>query len=380
MRVYADNSTTSFPKAKGVSAAMTSFLDATPANINRGSYTAAYDVGMDVLKVRQLLCQLFSFDQPKNVVFTPGITYSLNMILKGFLQNGDHVITSSMEHNGLMRPLHDLTKNGVTYDIIQANTEGIFDSKDIAKMIKHNTKMVVMTHASNVCGTLLPITEIGKICKEYDIKFVLDSAQTAGSLSINMEYIDALCFTAHKGLLASPGLGGFLIKSDFAKLVNPIITGGTGSASHELEHPTSMPDKFETGTLNIPAIIGLKTALEYILSFKQGELSGIKMSLTSEFLRQLENIKGLRIVGKKNTTERVAVVSLDFVDRDNSDVSTILDEKFGIMTRCGLHCSPMSHKTLGTYPQGTVRFSFSHFNTMEEIDYIVRSIKWILNN
>ena len=380
MRVYANNGATSFPKAPGSSVAMATLLDTMPANINRGSYSAAYDVGMDVLKTRQLLCQLFDFDQPKNVVFTSGATHSLNVILKGFLRPNDHVIISSMEHNGLMRPLHNLAKSGVQYDIAFTNNEGELAPQDVVKLIKPNTKMVVMTHASNVCGTLLPVEKIGKICKEHGIKFVLDTAQTAGSIPINMQHIDALCFTAHKCLLASPGLGGFLIKGDFAKLVNPIITGGTGSSSHELDHPSSMPDKFEAGTLNIPAIIGLKTALEYILSFKQGELSDIKMSLTSEFLRQLEGIKGFRVVGKRNVAERVAVVSLDFIDRDNSDVSTILDEKFGIMTRCGLHCSPMSHKTLGTYPQGTVRFSFSHFNTMEEVDYIVRSIKWILNN
>jgi len=380
MKVYADNGTTSFPKAPGVSAAIAGFLDGFPANVNRGGYATAYDVGMEVLKTRQLLCKLFGFDLPKNVVFTPGITYSLNMILRGFLRGGDHVITTSMEHNGLMRPLHDLSKIGVDYDIAAADIEGVLDPQAVERLIKPSTKMVVMTHASNVCGTLLPIGEIGKICNAHGIKFVLDSAQTAGYIPINMQYIDALCFAAHKGLLASPGLGGFLIKNDFTKLINPIITGGTGSASHDLQQPQNMPDKFEAGTMNIPAIIGLRTALEYILDTGILAIHGNTMELCAEFLQQIGDVDGVRIVGKKNTTERIGVVSLDFIGRDNSEISSILDEKFGIITRCGLHCSPMAHKTLGTYPQGTVRFSFSHFNTMGDIDYITRSIKWILNN
>lgn len=380
-KIYVDNATTSFPKAPSVSDAIKAFLDCSPANINRGGYAAAYDVATTVAETRQMLCDFFGFDTPRNAVFTPSVTYSLNMILRGFLGRGDHIITTSMEHNGLMRPLHDLAKNGVKIDIAQCDSEGTLDPKDVKKLIEPETKAVVMTHASNVCGTILPIQEVSQICKTHGIKFILDAAQTAGSVRISMkEDIDALCFTAHKGLLSSPGLGGMLIKSDFAALINPIITGGTGSGSHNYAHPTKMPDKFEAGTPNTPAIIGLREALGYINRIGIDKIFAKEMELTQRFLTQISGFDGVNSIGKKSTVGRTATVSLDFKNHDNAEISAILDERFGIMTRCGLHCSPAAHKTLGTYPNGTVRFSFGYFNTIDDIDYITRSIKWILDN
>ncbi|MCL2572825.1 MAG: aminotransferase class V-fold PLP-dependent enzyme [Defluviitaleaceae bacterium] len=369
-KVYVDNSATSFPKAPGVSDAIKNYIDNTGCNINRGGYESSYNLSLDILEARKLLCWLFRHNEPRNVVFTPGITYSINMIVQGFLKDGDHVITTSMEHNGVMRPL-----NGRAYDIATCNPDGSLDPQEIEKLISTKTKAVIMTHASNVCGTVLPICDVAKICTNHGIKLIVDSAQTAGILDINMTHIDALAFTAHKGLLAPQGLGGFIVNEEMAKKIAPVITGGTGSKSHDLTQPDIMPDKFEPGTLNIPGIIGLKAALEYIVETGVRNIHEKELRLTERFLSGINEIKGVSIIGKKDTVGRISVVSLDFKDKDNADVAAILDQKYGIMTRCGLHCSPMAHKTLGTYPRGTVRFSFGHFNSYEDVDYVLSAIK-----
>ena len=377
-RVYADNSATSFPKAPGVSDAMKDFLDNVGCNVNRGGYESSYSTALEILNVRKLLCELFSFNDPRNVIFTPGITYSLNMILNGFLREGDHVITTTMEHNGVMRPLYELTKSGVVYETVRCSRDGALDPKDIAGLINEKTKAVIMTHASNVCGTVLPIGEVSEICEKRGIRLIVDSAQTAGVLDIEMNNIDALAFTCHKGLLASPGLGGFIIKSEFADTMKAVFTGGTGSLSHDIVQPDFLPDKFESGTLNIPAIMGLKKSLEYIKSTGVNIIRSKELALTEKFIGGISGITDVRIIGKKDLTGRIAVVSLDFTNRDNAEIAAALDSDYGIMTRCGLHCAPSAHKTLGTYPQGTVRFSFGHFNTVEEIEYIIQSVKEIL--
>jgi len=372
-KVYADNGSTSFPKAPGVSDAVKKFLDDVGANIGRGGYESSYGVAADVYAVRHMLCRLFNFNNPRNVIFTPGITYSLNMILQGFLKSGDHVITTNMEHNSMMRPLHALAAAGMTYDVA--------DPACIEKYFKQNTRAVVMTHASNVCGKILPIYDILEMCKARGVKLIIDAAQTAGVVEIDMaKGIDALTFTAHKGLLGPQGLGGFIVRDDLAADIDPIITGGTGSASHDIIQPSFLPDKFESGTLNIPAIIGLKASLEYILSVGIKAIYEKEMHLTARFIAGVGDIKGVEIAGESDTIDRVAVVSLDFLGMDNAEVAGILDTAHGIMTRCGLHCSPAAHKALGTYPHGTVRFSFGHLNTTEEIDYIIDCIKEIVSD
>ena len=373
-KVYADNSATSFPKAPGVSDAIKDFLDNVGCNVNRGGYESSYSVALEILAARKLLCEMFGFSEPRNVVFTPSVTYSLNMILQGFLSAGDHVVTTSMEHNGVMRPLHELSKIGVAYDAAQCGHDGTLDVRNLATLINGKTKAVVMTHASNVCGTVLPLREVWEICSGRGIKLIVDAAQTAGVLDIDMAYVDALAFTCHKGLLASQGLGGFVIKGEMAQHVRPVITGGTGSLSHGITQPDFLPDKFESGTMNIPAIIGLKKSLEYIKS--EGISPKKKMFLTNLFLQLLEEIPEVTIIGRK--ANRTAVISLNFTTIDNAQAAAALANDYGIMTRCGLHCSPAAHKTLNTYPCGTVRFSFGCFNTPEEIKYIAESIKKIV--
>jgi len=377
-KVYADNSATSFPKAPGVSDAIKDFLDNVGCNVNRGGYESSYNVALEILETRKQLCKLFNFDEPRNVIFTPGITHSLNMILKGFLKDGDHVITTSMEHNSVMRPLHELTKTGVSYDIAECHSDGSLSAADITKLINKNTKAVVMSHASNVCGTIFPIYEIAEVCKKNDIKLIVDSAGTAGVLELDMSHFDALAFTCHKGLLATQGLGGFLIKSDLAEMTLPIITGGTGSLSHDIIQPDFLPDKFESGTMNIPAIMGLKKALEYISKVSIKTICEKEMKLTEKFLSEISKMSGVRILGKSDLKDRIAVISLDFMGRDNAEIASILDRDYGIMTRCGLHCAPTAHKTLQTYPEGTVRFSFGHFNTFEDIGYAVTAVREVI--
>ena len=377
-KVYADNAATSFPKAPLVSDVMKDFLDNVGCNVNRGGYESSYNTALEILNTRKLLCEMFNFNEPRNVIFTPGVTYSLNMILKGFLKAGDHVVTTSMEHNGVMRPLFELSQNGITYDVAMCDINGVLDAKEINGRLRDETKAIIMTHASNVCGTILPIYDVAEICIKRGIKLIIDSAQTAGVLNIDMANIDALAFACHKGLLASQGLGGFIIKREFANQMKPLITGGTGSLSHEITQPDFLPDKYESGTMNIPAIIGLKKSLEYIKSVGIRAIFDEEIKLTERFVSGVSKIVNVNVVGKKDMIGRTAVISLDFRDRDNARIAASLDGDYGIMTRCGLHCAPVAHKTLRTYPNGTVRFSFGHFNTIDEVDYIINSIKEIL--
>ena len=391
-KVYADNSATSFPKAPGVSDAVKDFLDNNGCNVNRGGYSDAYETALEILETRQMLAGLFHAAGPQEVIFTPSVTYSLNMLLRGFLRKGDHVITTSMEHNAVMRPLHALVQEGVAYDAVPCAKDGSLNADDILPFIGQNTKAVVMLHASNVCGTVLPVSDVAEICRKNKLRLIVDAAQTAGLLEINVQGIDALAFTGHKGLLAPQGLGGFVVKEEFAAEVKPIIMGGTGSFSHEIVQPELLPDKFESGTMNIPAIIGLKKALEYLKTTGIKNIREKEMLLSNAFISEMLGVDGVRIVSRpagsdgygrlddRSENNMISVVSLDFPGRDNASVAAALDSDYGIMTRCGLHCAPGAHKTLGTYPYGTVRFSFGHQNTIDEVDYIVRSIREIIKN
>lgn len=377
--IYFDNAATSFPKAPGVSTAVSNFIDNIGANVGRGTYKNSYAAAAVIYETRELLCQLFNFDKPLNVVFTMNITQSINVLIRGLLKPGDHVIVSSMEHNAIMRPLTDLTKYGIQFDRVQCNQFGQLDVNVVKNYIKSNTKLMLMTHASNVSGTILPIKELGEFCLEKGIYFILDSAQTAGSIPVDFKKfnLSALAFTGHKGLLGPQGIGGFLITDELAKSIDPIIMGGTGSDSESECQPNYLPDKFEAGTLNLPGIFGLNVALKYINSIGIHKIHEREMYLTEHFLKGISSIPKIELVGLNNTTSRTAVVSINIKNHDNSDVAFILDETYNLMTRVGLHCSPNAHKTLHTYPQGTLRFSFGYFNTIEEIEYCINILKKI---
>jgi cysteine desulfurase family protein len=378
-KIYLDNGATSFPKPKEVADAVYEYMTTVGANINRGGYQVAYDLEGTVFETREMLAEMFGGGDCKNVVFTKNITESLNVVLKGFLQPGDHVLCSSMEHNAVMRPLVQLEKKGVEFDRIPGNDRGELDLDAVEGMIKENTAAIVMTHASNLVGTVNPIKEVGQICRKHGLAFIVDAAQTAGVLPIDMKEmcIDALCFTGHKSLLGPQGIGGFIIRDHMVDLIDPLISGGTGSISHTEEIPDFMPDRFEPGTMNIPGIVGLHASLKWIKEKGIDAIEAYELGLTQRFLDGLMPLeeKGLiKIIGLKGTEGRTAVVSIQTLSIDCADAAFRLDFEYGIMTRVGLHCAPNAHKTLGTFPTGTIRFSFGIFNTEEEVDTAIRAI------
>ncbi|WP_138204344.1 aminotransferase class V-fold PLP-dependent enzyme [Haloimpatiens lingqiaonensis] len=374
--LYLDNAATSFPKPKPVADSIYNYILNIGCNVNRGAYSSAYTAENTLFETRELLCNLFNFSIEENVIFTKNITESLNILIKGFIKSGDHIIVSSMEHNAVMRPITSLSKLGVSFSRVPCDNESNLRLDEIENLIKPNTKAIVMTHASNVCGTILPLEIVGDICKKHNLFFIIDSAQTAGFIDVDFEKFnaDAIAFTGHKSLMGPQGIGGFLISDRLNCITTPLIEGGTGSLSESESQPDYMPDKFESGTMNLPGIFGLNAALKYINNVGLSSIREKELELTKKFIEEIKNIKEINLIGKQNIEGRTAVVSLDFTSFDNGEISHLLNRDFNIMTRCGLHCAPSAHKTLGTFPRGTVRFSFSHFNTLEEVKYAVNSI------
>ena len=384
-RIYLDQASTSFPKAPGVAQAMMDYLTMNGVNVNRGCYSSAYSAEEVIYETRQLLAELFHFSKCKNVIFTPNVTTSLNFILKGFLKPGDHILVSAMEHNAVMRPVVQLASSGISFDRIPCRTDGSMILEKVEELIRPETKAIVTLHASNVCGTRMPLDALGEICQRHQLYFVVDSAQTAGIVPINMDkmHIDALAFTGHKGLRGPQGTGGFLVSQELAEQMEPLISGGTGSVSHTEEIPDVMPDRFESGTPNLPGIYGLHEALLYLKTHSLQAINEKELSLTGYFLEQLQALddtgRHIRIIGKKDLTDRTAVVSIQTPKIDMSQVAWQLDNEYGVMTRVGLHCAPNAHKTLGTYPAGTIRFSFGPENTKNELDFAIQGLKKILD-
>ncbi len=383
--VYLDNSATSYPKPDSVAKAVYNYMVNIGANVNRSTHSNAQSANMVVFETRELVKKLFHFqEEESNVIFTSGATFSLNQVIKGYLSFDSKVLISSLEHNAVIRPLNELKENGVTVDVIPTDEYGIPDIEKTTKIIE-NTRfdMVILSHSSNVCGNIFPIEKISELAKLKNIPLVLDASQSAGHIDIDFEKLNlsALCAPAHKGLLAPQGLGILLLRNSFAEKLKPIITGGTGSLSSFETQPNFLPDKFESGTPNIPAIFGLNASIKYILNIGIENIRNKELTLTKKFISMLDEINDnyFRVIGTNNLDEKLGVISLDFKNFDNAEISNILEEEYGIKTRCGLHCSPIAHKALGTYPQGTVRFSLSHFTTMDDICYTVNSIKEVLN-
>jgi len=386
--IYFDNAATTFPKPKEMADAMYHFMTEAGVNINRGCYAGAYKMEELVLETRQMLFEMFdgigkANRDCRNVIFTKNITESLNFIIKGFLQAGDHVLVSSMEHNAVMRPLVQLAEIGVTFTRVPCDEEGTLCLDALKDCVRENTKAVIMMHASNVCGTILPIKEVGQFCRDNGLKFIVDTAQTAGVMPISIQEmnIDALCFTGHKGLMGPQGIGGFLIREDFVKQVKPLITGGTGSISHTEETPDFLPDRFEAGTMNLPGIVGLHESLLWLKKVGIEAVHEKEMRLTKRFLEGLYPLEAegkIRIIGKKACENRTSVVSIQPTQQEPSELAFELDNTYGIMTRVGLHCAPSAHQTLHTYPTGTVRFSFGYFNTEEEVDTALAALAKIV--
>ena len=383
-KIYLDQASTTYPKPECVAKAVYKYMTGIGSNINRGCYENAYDTEEIVLETRELLCELFDGPDCKNVIFTKNVTESLNVVFKGFLKPGDHILTSSMEHNAVMRPIRQLEAEGVFFDRIPCNGQGELLLDTMWGLLKQNTKAIVMMHASNVCGTLLPLKEVGAFCKAHGLKFIVDCAQTAGVFPISMKEmnIDALCFTGHKGLYGPQGIGGFILQEDMIGEISPLLSGGTGSISHTEEIPDFMPDRFEPGTMNLPGIFGLHAALEWLNDTGIENIHNKEKELTELFLKKIQKMdpegEKIRLVGKKFVDGRTSVVSIQTPGRDVSEIAYLLDKNYGIMTRVGLHCAPNAHKTLDTYPTGTVRFSFGYFNTEEEVLFAVKALEELL--
>lgn len=377
--IYLDNAATSFPKAEGVAKAVSDFINENCFNINRGAYSLAFKTEQIVFETRESLAKLFGCQSAKQIIFTSGATQSINMALGGVLKQGDKVITSQMDHNAVLRPLQHLKNKGkIELEIINCNNNGEISLTELEIQLKTRPKMLILTHASNICGTIMPITEIGELCKKYGVFFVVDAAQTAGVIDINIQRdnIDILCFSAHKGLLALQGLGGMALSNSAAEQIQPVVFGGTGSFSNLLDMPKLLPDKLEAGTLNLVGIAALHASLDYIQNIGMENIFAAQKNMQNFFEAGIKEIKNVRLVGS-GAKNRCAVSSVDFLSLDNSTASFLLDSKYGIMTRSGLHCAPLAHKAIGTYPKGTVRFSFSHTVTKEDIQKTLLAIKEI---
>ena len=378
MQVYLDNASTTFPKPKEVVDSIYNYMLNVGGNANRGNYSNSIESNRQLLLARERICDLFGFNDPKNVIFTNNITTSLNILIKGLLKPEDHVISSYMEHNSILRPLNDCVENlSIDLTLIKASNQGFIDVSDVKNSIKDNTKLIVLSHASNVTGSIQPLKEIGALCKEKNIYFIIDSAQSAGTIpiSINQLNANAIAFTGHKSLLGPQGTGGFIIDDKLNVETKPLLSGGTGSLSHSFVQPDFLPDKFECGTLNMPGIIGLSSAINFIN--KTGIL-GIQEKI--KYLRKklyigINNIEGFKIYGDTTLDNSTTCLSVNYKDYDPAEISFYLEQN-GIKTRAGLHCAPLAHKSIDTFPTGTVRFSLSLFNTKEEIDYTLS----VLNN
>ncbi len=381
--IYLDSAATTRQKPPQVLKAVTQYATAIGVSHGRGTYEAGIRANELVFGTRQALAKLFNVQRMDHIVYAKNVTEAVNMALKGFLQNGDHVVLSSLEHNAVIRPLNKLkAEPGIEYTLVPANSLGRLNPYDFEKALKPNTKLACLVHASNVTGNLSPLEEVGALCAKKGIAFLVDTAQTAGIVPIDMQalHIDFLCFTGHKGLMGPPGTGGLAVSPKWN--LDSFIEGGTGSNSDKEEQPSQWPDKFESGTQNYWGLAGLKAAVDFLLKTSVQAVRRKEEALTGQFLKEAEKIKGVKLYGLPAGAEkeRVGVVSLNIEGRDPSEVGFELDEKYGIMTRVGLHCAPLAHRTIGTHPIGTVRFSFGYYNTEKEIEKAVKALKDITNS
>lgn len=377
--IYLDNAATTFPKPKSVYDNVMKAMKEYGANPGRGSHAMAMKGAKIIYETRELLAELFNLEDPMNVIFTSNATDSLNIAIKGILKPGDHVITTTMEHNSVLRPIKELEKFGVENTIVLCKIDGSIDVADIENAIKTNTKLIVTTHASNLTGTIFPIEKIGALCKKHNITYLLDAAQSAGVLDIDVQKynIGILSVPGHKGLLGPQGTGALLINSDIE--IDTIKQGGTGSESSSLYQPNFYPDKLEAGTHNLPGIAGLNSGIKYILNEGTKSIYSHEKELIDIFIKEIRNNKKILIYGPESMENRCGVVPINIFDMDSSEVAYILDSKYNIAIRSGLHCAPLAHKTIGTEKIGAVRFSVGPFNKKSEIIIAAKALNEISN-
>lgn len=382
-RTYLDNASTTFPKPPCVAEAVCRYMTEMGTNVGRGEYASAFDTEDLVFDTRAALCALLGGADPSDVVFTRNVTEALNLVLKGFLHPGDHVIVSSMEHNAVMRPLTQLAAAGVTFSRAQCAPEGTLDATEVERLICPQTRAVVVTHASNVCGTILPIASVAEVCHAHGMPLIVDAAQTAGVVPVSLcEWgASAVCFTGHKGLLGPQGIGGCVLDPEFASQIDALVAGGTGSSSDSERMPSFMPDRLEAGTPNLPGIAGLGAGLAWLGEKGIDAVREHELALTQQLLDGLAPLAAagrVRLVGLPGTEGRTGVVSIQTPGHDLAQVAHDLDARYGIQTRVGLHCAPSAHKTLGTYPTGTIRFSLGWANTEGDVDLAIMALNELL--
>ena len=372
--IYFDNAATTIQKPKQVVEAVTQAL-CSMGNAGRGAHNASMGASRMLFDTRKKLAELFGGNNPAQVVFTSNSTESLNMALKGLLNPWDHVITTQLEHNSVLRPLYELEDKGVELTILNSDAKGRICYEDFEKEIKKNTKMIVCTHGSNLTGNLTDIRRIGEIARSHGLLFVVDASQTAGVFPIRVEEmkIDVLCFTGHKGLLGPQGTGGMYVREGV--IIRPLKTGGSGVQTYSRTHPSQMPTALEAGTLNAHGLAGLDAALDYLKDTGINVIRKKEQELVWYFYQKVLEIPGITVYGDFDIQERCPIVSLNVKDYDSSEVSDFLFTEYGVSTRPGAHCAPLLHQAMGTEKQGAVRFSFSHYNTIEEIDIAVQALK-----
>jgi cysteine desulfurase family protein len=377
--IYFDNAATSWPKPPETIAAMQNYMQNIGGSPGRSGHRLSVEAARIVFDTREKLAMLFNVSDPLHIVLTKNATEALNIAIFGFLKPGDHVITSGMEHNSVMRPLRAMEARGVDVTVISCDREGLIDPEQIVRAIRKKTKAIFITHASNVTGTVMPVTDIGRVAREHGLIFCVDAAQTAGCYPIDVAEmnIDLMAFTGHKSLFGPSGTGGLYIHEGLEKIIEPICVGGTGSRSEVEEQPDFLPDRFEAGTPNIAGIAGLKAGIEFVLSNGINQIKVKEENLVKMFIDGVRDLPGIILYGQTSTDRRIPVVSFNIAGMDPGTVALELDERFNIMLRSGLHCAPCAHKTIRTYPSGTVRFSFSYFNTKEQIIESIEALKQI---
>lgn len=372
--IYFDNAATTMQKPKQVVEAVTRAL-CSMGNAGRGAHNASMDASRMLFDTRKKLAMLFGGTNPAQIVFTSNSTESLNLALKGLLNPQDHVITTQLEHNSVLRPLYELENTGVELTILKSDQKGRICYEDFEKQIKENTKMIVCTHGSNLTGNLTDIKRVGEIAHRHGVLFVVDASQTAGVFPIRAEEmkIDVLCFTGHKGLLGPQGTGGMYVREGL--VIRPLKTGGSGVQTYSRTHPSQMPTALEAGTLNAHGLAGLNAALDYLKETGLDVIREKEQELMWYFYQRVSEIPGITVYGDFSSRNRCPIVSLNVKEYDSAEVSDFLYAEYGISTRPGAHCAPLMHQALGTTDRGAVRFSFSHYNTREEVDTAVLALR-----
>ena len=377
--IYLDNAATTIHKPKGVVQAMVQALSSL-GNSGRGAYEATLDASRIIYGTREKLARLFGIKDPMRIAFTCNATESLNIAINGLFEKGDHVITTMCEHNSVLRPLYRLEENGVELSILPADSKGVPMYGELERLIQQNTRAIVITHASNLSGNVTDLGRVSAITQKYKLLLVVDASQSAGCIPIDVEKmgIDVLCFTGHKGLMGPQGTGGIYVREGLE--IRPLKVGGSGVHSYDREHPKEMPTALEAGTLNGTGIAGLFSSLDFILDTGVETIHKKEMKLAKRFFDGIKDLPEVIVYGDWQNSERTAIVSVNLGTEESGQVSDWLWEDYGIAVRAGAHCAPLMHKALGTEKQGAVRFSFSYFNTEEEVDTAIQALKEILES